>query len=83
MRFFAEFGFTLVNWEVLAIALQEHGAKNEVAKVKETGFGPRYEVEGGLASPDGRRPRDRSVWQVDSGQIASRLITAHPLEASQ
>jgi hypothetical protein len=77
----ADFGFTLDVWEVLARALQEHGRDNEVAKMKEIGFGPRYEVEGELAASDGRRPRVRTVWQVDVGEIAPRLITAHPMEA--
>ena len=53
---------------------------NEVVRMKETGFGPRYEIEGALETPDGRRPRVRTVWQVDQGQIAPRLITAYPLE---
>jgi Domain of unknown function (DUF6883) len=81
-RFFAAFGFTLDVWEELAVALKDHGVKNEVSKVKETGFGRRYEVEGELATPDGRRPRMRTVWQVDEGHEAPRLITAHPLEAN-
>jgi hypothetical protein len=81
-RFFAAFGFTLDAWEVLAVALKKHGAENEVTKMKETGFGPRYAVEGELTTPDGRRPRVRTVWQLDEGQHAPRLITAHPLEAS-
>ena len=51
-------------------------------KARETGLGPRYEVEGELLAPDGRRPRVRTVWQVDTGQIAPRLITAYPLEAT-
>jgi hypothetical protein len=80
-RFFAEFGFTLDAWEVLALALQRDGWDNEVSKKKETGFGPRCEVEGELAAPDGRRPRVRTVWQVDVGEITPRLITAHPMEA--
>src|ERR1700687_1246101 len=58
-RFFAEFGFTLDAWEVLAIALKGHGRDNEVTKMKDTAFGPRYEVEGELAAPNGRRPRVR------------------------
>ena len=74
------FGFTADNWKALAIALGAHGAENEVAKVRETGFGPRYEVEGPLAAPGGRRPWVRSVWQLDSGEIAPRLITAFPME---
>ena len=78
--FFAGFGFDAGAWEQLADALREHGQTNDVAKEKETPFGPRYEVEGELAAPDGRRPRVRTVWQMDKGQIAPRLITAYPLE---
>ena len=55
-------------------------SKIEVIKAKDAGFGPRFEVEGSLATPDGRRPRVRTVWQVDEGREAPRLITAHPLE---
>jgi hypothetical protein len=80
-RFFREFGFTLEAWEELAIALKKHGEENEVARIKQTGFGPRCEVEGELAAPDGRRPRVRTVWQFDKGQTAPRLITAYPMEA--
>lgn len=80
-RFFAEFGFRVEEWTVLADALSDQGRRHEVARMRETGFGPRYEVEGELVTPDGRRPRICTVWQVDDGQIAPRLITAYPLEA--
>ena len=79
--FFTRFGFQRDAWEVMASALCEHGRTNEVARERETGFGPRYEVEGELRAPDGRTPRVRTVWQVDKGQIAPRLITAYPLDA--
>jgi hypothetical protein len=79
-RFFGEFGFRLANWEVLAVALKKHGAENEIVKEKETGFGPRYEVEGKLQTPDGRQPLVRSVWQVERGERVPRLITAYPME---
>ncbi len=79
-RFFARFGFQAQEWERLAAALLEHGRRDEVSKAKETGFGPRYEVEGEVTAPDGRRPRVRTVWQVDKGTVAPRLITAYPLE---
>jgi hypothetical protein len=46
-------------------------------------FAPRYEVDGELTAPDGRRPRIRSVWQVDEGQTAPRLITAYPSETNE
>ena len=79
-RFFAEFGFGLVNWDALAIALREHARKNEVARWKETPFGQRFEVEGAIETPSGARPRVRSVWQMDEGEVFPRLITAYPLE---
>lgn len=81
-RFFAAFGFRIEEWERLADALREHGRSYEATKVKETGFGPRYEVEGELSAPNGRRPRVRTVWQLDEGEVAPRLITTYPLEES-
>ena len=80
-RFLTGFGFSPDEWEVLRDALHEHGRNHEVTKVKETPFGPRYEIEGSLIAPDGRRPRLCTVWQVDKGQIAPRLLTAYPLHA--
>ena len=82
-RFFADFGFTASKWELFADALSYHVQENEVAKTKGTPFGPRYEVEGPMNAPDGRRPRVWTIWQLDEGQIAPRLITAYPAEANE
>ncbi len=79
-RFFAGFGFQAEQWEQLAQALRHHGQTHEVKRARETGFGPRYQVEGRLNAPDGRSPRVRSVWQMDHGEVAPRLITAYPLK---
>ncbi len=81
-RFFTAFGFRLETWEVFRAALCEHGQQGQVTRVTETGFGPRFEVEGELSTPDGRRPRVYTVWQLDKGQVAPRLITAYPSETS-
>jgi hypothetical protein len=80
-RFFVACGFRIEQWERLAEALREHGRRHGVARARETGFGPRYTVEGELNTPDGRRPRVRTVWQWDEGAVAPRLISAYPLEA--
>ena len=64
-----------------ADALREHGQAYEVTKTKETPFGPPYEIDGELNTSNGQSPRIRTVWQLDHGQTAPRLITAHPLEA--
>jgi hypothetical protein len=79
-KFFSSYGFVPEKWELFADALREHGQKHEVSKVVETGFGPRYQIDGELQAPDRRIPRVRSVWQLDKGQLAPRLITAYPLE---
>jgi hypothetical protein len=81
-RFFNRFGFNLADWETLAKALREHGQHYQVSKTCETLFGLRFEVDGELNEPDGRMPRVRTVWQLDHGQVAPRLITSYPLEAS-
>jgi hypothetical protein len=81
-RFFHQFGFEPEHWQRLAEALRIHGRTHDVKRVRETGFGPRFEVEGTLSAPDGRSPRVRSVWQQDHGAVAPRLITAYPLEES-
>ena len=82
-RFFFEFGFQIDAWEVLAEALRDHGQQNEVTTLRETAWGQRYEIDGELSDPGGRQPLVRTVWQVDEGDIAPRLITAYPLEAEQ
>jgi hypothetical protein len=66
---------------VLADALREHGQRYQVSRTRQTLWGPRYEVDGELNTRDDRRPRIRTVWQLDDGEIAPRLITAYPLEA--
>jgi len=79
-RFFIQFGFRAGAWERLAHALLDQARRSEVTRTRQTGFGPRYEIDAKLSCPDGRHPMVRSVWQMDDGKIAPRLITAYPLE---
>lgn len=78
-RFFSGFGFRIDAWETLARALSEHAQRHEVSAERDTGFGPRYEVDGPLTTPDGRNPLVRTVWQLDDDDVAPRLITAYPI----
>jgi hypothetical protein len=80
-NFFIKFGFSAGKWKILAEALRIHGQTTDVIKVRETNLGPQYVVEGKLNTPDGRTPFVRSIWQMDKGAVAPRLITAYPLEA--
>lgn len=79
-RYLARFGFTIKDLDAARRALLEHGRCHDVARVSQTGFGPRYAVEGVLKTPDGRNPYVRTVWQMDDGEVAPRLITAYPLD---
>lgn len=78
-QFFARFGFSAGNWQVLASALLDHAAHNEVARVENSSFGTRYIVEGIMETPDGRKPVVRSVWFIEHGSRTPRFVTAYPL----
>jgi hypothetical protein len=81
-NFFTRFGFVADQWELFAERLKAHGASHPVSGVTETIFGPRFNVDGEIITPDGRNPIIRTVWQMDDGELAPRLITAYPLEPS-
>ncbi len=76
--YFVRFGFSVDRWEEFADALKFHAASHEVARVVETAYGSRYHVDGRIETPDGRNPVIRTVWQVDTGSVHPRFITAHP-----
>ena len=79
-RYFEGFGFLSSEPKLLSDALKSLAIAGEVSQVRQTDYGPCYSVEGQLAAPDGRNPRVRSVWMVDEGGVAPRLITAYPLD---
>ncbi len=78
-NFFVRFGFSADNWQAFFNALKHQGAKNEVVRIDETVYGPRYHVDGIIETLDGRNPRIKTVWQYDTGTDYPRLITARPL----
>ena len=78
-EFFARFGFRVEDWQALADALKRVGISNPVAGVVQSLHGTRYTVDGPINSPDGRKPRIRTVWIVEPGHPGPRLVTAHPL----
>jgi len=78
--FFLRLGFRPENWETLAEALKAQARASPVASVVDSPYGTRYSVEGTIETPDNRepRPRVRTVWILETGAVAPRLITAHP-----
>lgn len=80
-QFFIRFGFRREEWTVLADALRRHASDNPVADSVSDADGVTYLVEGQLETPSGRKPRLRSVWLIETGELAPRFITAYPLPA--
>ncbi len=78
-RFFLARGFRLDAWDVFRAALISQGQNNTVTKVVENAWGTRYQVDCHCPTPDGANPCIRSVWQLEAGEAAPRLLTAYPL----
>ena len=81
-RFLISFGFASDRMEVARAALLEHARMHEVTAVVQDAFGTIFEVSGPLSSPDGRNPVVTTVWMLDTGAIAPRLITMLPRRPS-
>jgi len=79
-KFFANFGFALSHWQLLADALLKHAVLHDVTNVESSDFGVRYVVDGRIMSPDLRNPRIRSVWFIETGTALPYFVTAYPLE---
>ncbi len=78
--FFSRFGFSVAEWEVMVEALVQHAHDHDVVQEIGTQHGTKYIIEGALLTPDGRNPAIRSVWIIDTGETAARLVTAYPLK---
>ena len=76
-RLLAQFGYTVDNWEQLAVDLRANLAA-EVDAVKATLYGVRYEIRMILPTPAGQPLTVRTIWQIDDGTDFPRLITLHP-----
>jgi hypothetical protein len=78
--FFLTLGFSREQWPALAVALRKLAATTDVTEGLESPHGRKYVLEGRIESPSGRTPWVRTVWIVDAGQDAPRLVTAYPRE---
>lgn len=76
--FFKARGFRPDEWLTMAEALRKPAATNDVIQKLETTHGCKYIVAGHLQSLGGQTPLVRTVWIVDRGYDAPRLVTAYP-----
>jgi hypothetical protein len=80
-EFFERHGFRREIWEALATALKNLAVDGEVIFSGESAHGKKFVVVGGMQSPSGQTPNVQSIWIVDKGQVAARLVTAYPRKA--
>lgn len=72
------FGYDPANWQRLASDLHQYHLSADVDRTRATTYGTRYEIRAALQTPSGRLLILRSIWQIDSGATAPRLITLYP-----
>jgi hypothetical protein len=77
-EFFERFGFRLDDWKALADALLKLAREAEVAGTSNSAHGLKFVIVGRLETPSGRPATVRSIWIVDTGTEAARLVTAYP-----
>jgi len=78
--FFLSLGFRSADWQALAAALCKLAATDTVIKNVASPHGCKYVLDGRMETPCGKRPVVRTVWIVDDGLPAPRLVTAYPHE---
>jgi hypothetical protein len=74
-RFLNRFGFDSEYPHFLRDALHKHIRDNSAEYKGDTEYGAKWAVRGRIQSPDGRNPYVTSIWQIDHGKIAPKLIT--------
>jgi hypothetical protein len=77
-KFFTQLGFSREQPELMATALKALAEDNDVASVTESPHGTKYVIVGRIQSPSGNRPLVQSIWIVDKGLDAARLVTVYP-----
>ena len=79
-QFFESLGFSVDAAESLLAALRAVAQAGEVVEHVESSHGEKYVVDGPLSShTEGSHTRMvRTVWIIDRGKEAPRLVTAYP-----
>lgn len=77
-RFLVRHGFARAYPSELEKSLRRHVVGSR-RREDPNAFGIFLVFEGPLTTPDGRNPRMRTVWQVETGSDVAQFVTAYPL----
>ena len=77
-KFFLGLGFGCSDWQILAVAFLDLAVKMEILQSTASPHGRKYVLDGRIDTPSGKKPLVRTLWIIDEGVNAPRLITAYP-----
>lgn len=77
-RLLTQFGYRVKSWQQLESDIRLTHCNAEVDAVRQTMYGVRYEIRASLQTPSGHALVVRTIWQIDEGTDAPRLITLVP-----
>jgi hypothetical protein len=79
-RFFESLAFSIEDPERLIVALRARAETGDVVENAHSVHGQKYVVEGWLSAhtEESRQRLVRTVWSIDRGHEAPRLVTAYP-----
>jgi hypothetical protein len=77
-RVLKDFGYDAALWQQLQADIQRFHLYADVAAVRHTAYGIRYEIRAPLQTPNGRILMVKTIWQIDEGLDFPRLITPFP-----
>ena len=77
-EFFGRFGFHRDGWKTLAEALLKLAREAEVSHSSTSAHGRKFVIAGKIETPSGRPVTVQTIWIMDTGAAAARLVTAYP-----
>ncbi len=77
-RLLLSLGYQPEAWQVLEQDLRKQHLGEDVIATSRSDYGVRYEIVAPITTPSGRAVSFRSIWQIDAGTDAPRLITMYP-----
>ncbi len=77
-KFFRSLGFSETNLKLLEDELLHIARTSSVQEVVETVYGLKHVIIGSISTPTGKTVTILTVWIIDTGKVAPRLVTARP-----
>jgi hypothetical protein len=76
--FFSSLGYTQANWKQLQTDLHRQHLTEDAVLRRETAYGTKYEIHGGIRGPSGKTREVVSVWIILTDEDVPRFATAYP-----